>query len=397
MATTLYFRSSTDQPRPYGGLFYRQTTWNYTGTSTSHSHSALSTSAGSGTGTTVLTSSVTGPQTAPGMCIYRMWSSPPISSSVTISGTVTLNAWHYEANMSANAAIGYVIWVSRPNGTQSVIVNSNRGTESGTSIAESSWTATPTSTTLNPGDCIVAGVFFDDASGTTMATGYQLFFGHDGGTGTGQYDSSITFTENLSFLSAASGTTTNLLSASSDISGTGYKKIWTDSASSQATYTVNTSEVPGQWTSTAGGSTVEWYTPQLSATTIEGYFSASLYGQESNASANTTYLILVFKTASDGTNPIKVGQGAAVNELSVGADASVSIVGHIKADISNGERLRVLVYRYSCAGAYAVSSYQATLVVEGSTVSSITWPATLTEYSSGSSLSIGPGMAMMIS
>lgn len=385
MATTLYLIATTSGIIGIDGRPTDQSTAiSLTGTAALQ---MLSTTIGSTNSTaTVLCS--TGPKTAPGLFVNSgnspyLWISAPVSSSITISGTVTFNAWQAETAMTTNAAVGYIVWVARKDGSTSLIVSSNSGSEAAlTTPAENSWTATPTSTTLDPGDVIIVAAAFDDAPSVTMASGTATL-GYAGSAA--GHDSFIQFTENISFASlTSSGTTTNFLADASDVGGSGSKRLWTDSASGSATYTLNTASGAGpiQLTDTAGGTALEWYTPQLQAATIEGTFSASIYGVESGTSANTAPYIRVYKTNSDGSNPIQVGRGGGTTEFGT-TIAARTLKGHMGTTIVNGQRLMVRLYVYPppLTGNMGNGFTTSMTMEDAASVSQITWPATLTEYS----------------
>lgn len=117
--------------------------------------------------------------------------------AVTISGTITFNIRGLESNALANA--GFQVKVERCNAAgvvQSTIVNSERGTEMGTSDAANNWTASPTSTALSDGDRLKITVYANDAGGN-MTSGRTVTISLDGPTAAAAGDSYVTFTENF--------------------------------------------------------------------------------------------------------------------------------------------------------------------------------------------------------
>lgn len=111
------------------------------------------------------------------------WYTRPLDA-VTISGTLTLNVWMSESNMSANVDAGIRIFRTDNSGTDvSTIVTTYRGVEVAvTTRAVNNWTASPTSTTLSAGDRLrfeihggdtlaqASGFTFDGSWGATSAS-----------------------------------------------------------------------------------------------------------------------------------------------------------------------------------------------------------------------------------
>jgi len=128
--------------------------------------------------------------------------SAPLSSAVTISGTITPNLWVKESNAAANGALRFeVFWWSPTGGLQSIGVSTDGGmTECGTSYAvRTTPTLTPTSTSFAVGDRVGAAFYIDDGNGVTMASGYNVYLDWGGATAGLDGDSYLTFTEALSF------------------------------------------------------------------------------------------------------------------------------------------------------------------------------------------------------
>ncbi len=115
---------------------------------------------------------------------------------VTVSGTITFNFWGLESSMSANAGFQCIIERRTSEGIFiSTVVNSEFGTELGTSAGVNNWTASPTSTTFALGDRLVVRVLFNDAGGT-MASGFTLTL-RAGGSVANTSDSWVQFTETI--------------------------------------------------------------------------------------------------------------------------------------------------------------------------------------------------------
>src|SRR5215469_15127028 len=83
------------------------------------------------------------------------WISEPLSAAFTIAGTITLNLWGLENNMSANAALNVAIdKISGVDNSITRIATSANATEMGTTAAAANFTVTPTSTAVARGDRI---------------------------------------------------------------------------------------------------------------------------------------------------------------------------------------------------------------------------------------------------
>lgn len=132
-----------------------------------------------------------------------VWISAPLSSGVTISGTITPNIWGYESNNACNCGFRYEVlrWSAAEGGIVSSlgIATDNGATEWGTSAAvRTSPTLTPTSTAFAVGDRIVIVVYNDDANGVTEASGRSWNLDIAGPAGA-DGDTYLSFTETISF------------------------------------------------------------------------------------------------------------------------------------------------------------------------------------------------------
>lgn len=123
----------------------------------------------------------------------------PLSADFTISGTITLNLWAFEATMNDNAAANAVIEkLDGATGALTQIAKTANATEVAvTTAAVNNFTVTPTSTACKRGDRLRLRIFADDA-GTMAAAG--TFTATVNGTSSGASgDSWVQFTENLTF------------------------------------------------------------------------------------------------------------------------------------------------------------------------------------------------------
>lgn len=135
-----------------------------------------------------------------------IWLSDPLSSGVTISGTITPNFHGLESSTSANAGFRYEVlrWSAAVGAIVSSLGISTDGgaTEWGSTTAvRTAPTMTPTSTNFVTGDRIVIVVYNDDgATVTETASARTWTLQYDAGTGvTG--DTYLSFTETISFSS----------------------------------------------------------------------------------------------------------------------------------------------------------------------------------------------------
>jgi hypothetical protein len=132
-----------------------------------------------------------------------LWISDPLSSGVTISGTITPNLWGLESAAQCNCGARYEVlrWnVSTGGISSSLGISSDGGlSEWGTSAAaRTAPTLTPTSTAFNAGDRIVIVIYNDDGNGVTEASGRNWTLDYDAGTSV-DGDTYLSFTESLSF------------------------------------------------------------------------------------------------------------------------------------------------------------------------------------------------------
>lgn len=342
---------------------------------------------------TLTRSTVTGP-TDPGLLVdpsdYTtggpVWLSRPLTSAVTISGTITFSLWANESSMSANVYARVVVWKVTPTGGSSVIIDSLRGTELGTSLSEFTWTGTPTSTDMAKGDMLMVGVYFS-SGGSTMAAGYTATLGYGAGDGfTG--DSFITFTETFSqsTQTVPGGTILNMLTAASDISGSGKKKMWTDTIANPATYTTTCGAIPEmvQMTDTGGGTALSWYSPPLTAVTFDNEM-CTVVANSWCTSAGRAFAYKIYKCDSDGSNEVHL---ATWRIWAVGTTSSSggSAYGWLNGSLTDGQRL--IVRLYATPGSTNTNSadsmtHSTRFADSAVTVTYLRVNSTLTEYSAG--------------
>jgi len=344
-----------------------------------------STSRGS-TATNVTVTSVAGPTNGVEVGFASgpiEWLSPPLAAGVTISGSITFNIRAKHAGTDANAAPRVVIERVDKTGAivSTVISDAITTVELTGSEAAYNWSNTPTSTTFAEGDRIRIRVAFDDSFGGAQAqvTGQTLTFYFSGPTAAATGDSYVTFTETLTFYdSNPSGTLWYLADSVSDIVDQGAsndeKALVSAVGSSTVTAVRNTATgftSPLQWTKTAGGNTVEWYSPQLAAFTLSDFVRVGLYMLESNASANAGVNVEVAVVNNDGSGATVYGSGGPNNgvfrgdgELPTASGLRDHFICGPALAVTAGQRIRIRV-RLDDSGAALVTAFTATINYAG--------------------------------
>lgn len=137
-----------------------------------------------------------------------------------------------------------------------------------------------------------------------------------------------------------------------------------------------------QWTTTAGGNTVVWYSAQLQAATLTGIVWVYVWAAESNAAANGTIQAEVAVVNNDGSGATVYGASCYGGELSTTAQTVPIMVAGNATVISAGQRIRLKLNLDDYEGPL-VTGHTAT--VSYSTATGVTadtriqFPITLTE------------------
>ena len=332
----------------------------------------------------VSVSTVAGPtsgiELAVGSGVPLEWLSPPLAAGVTISGTITYNIRCAESAMAVNAGAQVVIErVDNTGAIISTVSNKEFGTEASvtTERADNFTDAAPASTTFNKGDRIRARVAANDAGGT-MAAGTFTFWlnGAAGATG----DSYVSFTEAITFQTTdPAGSQLFLTEVASGITdqgaGVDEKDLWTSRGSGVTTAVRNTATgftAPLQWTTSAGGNTIEWYSDPLSSFTLSGLVKCNLRLNESDASADAGANAELSIVSGDGSGASVFGSGgvqvddgsASTGELGTVEAAVVFYLAGQDISVAAGQRLRLRVRLDDSAGAL-VTGNTATLFYAG--------------------------------
>ena len=130
------------------------------------------------------------------------WFSQPLSSAVTISGTITPNIWGLESNNACNCGLRYEVlrWSVAQGGIVSSLgISTDDGVTEWTTSAtvRTAPTLSPTSTDFVTGDRIVIVLYSDDANGTTQGSGKTFTIHLAAATGV-DGDTYLSFTETIS-------------------------------------------------------------------------------------------------------------------------------------------------------------------------------------------------------
>lgn len=283
--------------------------------------------------------------TSSGGATFGEFISPPLAAGATISGTVTFNIRMSENSMSAN--VGPQVIIERLNSTMGVVstvINSEHGTETGTTETLHNWTGTPTSTTFAKGDRIRVRVCGNDAGGN-MAAGFTYAAYYNGPTAAASGDAYVTFNENLTFQTTdPTGTTLYpTTTAITDITADDDREMWTSrgSGTSSATGTSATGPMtPSQFQ--ISGTNVSWFTRGLTAFTLAGLVKINVRGSEDTAAANASIRAELAIVDNDGTNAVTwAASGIAAEELTTSEAAYTIYLAGADTAVANNQRLRI--------------------------------------------------------
>lgn len=305
------------------------------------------------------------------------WISEPLAADVTIAGSITFNLRMLESAMAANVGAQCVIErLDHLGAIISTVIDSEQGVELGTAEAAQNWSASPTSTAFNKGDRIRVRVAGNDAGGT-MASGNTFTFSYDGTTAAASGDSYVTFTETFSFMTASpAGSILYLTNVNGPAVGAAIEKeMRTARGDGVDSVIVNTATgwtAPIQWTDSAGGTVVEWYSKQLSAFTLAERVSLNIRALESSAAATAGLRMELATTDNDGSNVViwaaaNFNSDATVDRGEL-TNSEAAYVWHLGADdlaVSDGQRLRLRAYIDDTGNTPMVTGHTATLFYDG--------------------------------
>jgi hypothetical protein len=343
-----------------------------------------------GAGLTLVLSTVAGPTAglpfADGLGVV-LWATPPLAADVTIAGTITYSMYALENNMSANALLRAMLFKVDSNGEFTLISSSTDDAELATAKALHTWTATPTSTAMKIGDRLALAVLIDDSG--TMASGFTATLYFDG-SAANTANSNFSLTENLTFLTTApSGTSYFLRNTASDVTvGSAVKKALSTTQGAGTSSAIRSSATgpiafPGnQWTDSAGGTVIEWFTPQLNAFSLSGVVSV-VYGFAAALESLTTAAFVpeIAICDSDGNLQDVWATGYMFYNVGGGANIFTKYMSGPSMAVDQGGRIRV---RFYCADPFPVIQASGTnfeLRYDGTTTyaSKIQFSQTITE------------------
>jgi hypothetical protein len=324
------------------------------------------------------------------------WISDPLDAAVTISGTITFNIWAHESSMNANAGAQVVIErLDNKLAVISTVVNSEKGTELGTSSAVQNWTAAATSTAFAKGDRIRVRIAFNDAGGT-MASGFTLTATVGAASAGVSGDSFVSFTETLTFMAEPAGTVVYLTDTAGEIdpggAGVDSKEMWTSRGSGSVDAVRDTAAgytAPLFWTKTAGGNTIEWYSRKLTAFTLAGLVRANIRGLVSAVNTRAVVRAELAVVNADGSGAVIFGEAGHEADTELNTTDTAYSIGIAGPDISvtNEQRLRLRLYVDDETFAL-VTGRTATVTYSGATGgaagdSFLTLPQSVTEFAGG--------------
>lgn len=405
MATDLFFWQTT-QGSP--GIRHGDTLLRLDGSASTNWDTRLARDSRPGTGSSVSlnTATVNGPTSGIECGPASDWLSAPLAADVTISGTITLNLYGSENSMSANVAINAKIDRVRPDGTITQIAKSANVTELGTTSGVFNFTVTPTSTACLKGDRLRLIVFGDDSTGANMASGFTFTFIYGATSAASSGDSWIRFTENLTFMSTTPAGSQLFLRATTGpaVNSADEREMWTSRGASSTTATVNTVSGmtnPVQWTASAGGSVIEWYTRPLTAFTLSDLVYANIRLGCSNTACRVGPRLELAVCDGDGTNVTVLTSWVFYDQASMFATpVSGNLNGELTTtadddrrtwfsvpttSVADGQRLRLRMYADDCH-LPQVSGHTAFVSFDGPTASAagdsyITLSQSVTEFS----------------
>lgn len=373
MATTLYMRNVADnETRWSNGVLYT----GLDGNTYSWRKLPLYTTAGTATAGTVQVreSTVAGPTNgielggtaAAGAPPVVIFISPVINAFTVMDGTITVNLLAYESNAAANAAINVrIMRINGADNTISEVVRSANTTELPTAVAAQNFTVDPPSTGFNRGDRIAVIIYADDAS-SNMASGYNVHVNFDGASGTNGF-SYVTFAEDFTFTTSASGTTFYFTNTASDVTPASglAKSIWTSRGAgliSAATSTQTGPVTAIRCTATAGGSVLEWYTPPLQEVRLTAPMYVVMYMLSSNTGANATLGIEIAICDIDGSNAVVWSKNQYPDEPILSSGGFGMFVQGQGLWVGNSQRLRFRPYIDDSVGTNVATTAGQTMV-----------------------------------
>lgn len=346
-----------------------------------------------GLATTLTATTVAGPTSGVEFGTPTEWISEPCAEAVTIAADITFNLWAFESAMTANAGLQVIIERLDSQGQiASTIINSERGTELGTSAAANNWTATPTSTNMLKGDRFRIRVLINDAGGTMAAANTAtLRYNFDAAT---TADSFVTFGETFNLgATDPSAQTLYFTNTNSDLDtgNSSEKEAWTARGAASTDAVRSTAAgytTPLQFKNSGQTQDLTWWTKKLQAFTLSGQVKFNVRARESNASANAVLRAEVVVTDENGANPTVWGAASESFELTTGETQRVVRVHGNDLSVAEASRLRFRVYLDDNPLFAMGSGFTATATFNGATSGAagdtfVVLPTAVSEFVSG--------------
>lgn len=323
------------------------------------------------------------------------WITPPLAAAVTISGSITFNLWMAESGMNANAASNCVIdKIAATDQTITQIIKTTRTTEMGSTVPPTTaenFAQTPgAGVACNRGDRLRFRLFADDAG--TMASGFTITAYFNGGAAA-RGDTFCSFTESLTFESDPAGSVIYFTDTAAGIDpGSAIEKeAWTSRGSGVTTAVTNMQAgwvAPIQYTDTAGGTVLEWYTRPLTAFTLSGMIGLNLRAKvQTSSSGQNRAEIAICNTNGTGATVWGVSLfQSSPNPILLTTELAAGVyVGGDDTAVTDGQRIRVRIYiddenAFAMTGSQTATFYYAGTSGGASGDSFMTLPQTVTEF-----------------
>lgn len=404
MATTLYFRGAPwGSGNEYGKWSPGTNLANLAGSNVGWSVFRWHTTRGAASDNVTRTT-IAGPTQGLEMgSAYNHWNCAPFTADTTISGTITANLRFATANVTANTISRVIVERVDTEGViQDTIVDTTDTVEHHSATTEQAynWTASVTSTLVHKGEFLRCRVVIDDTSvGDAMQSGHVITFYNSGPTAGASGDSYITFSTTLPLPTdfPTAGTVVYPTSTDSDVNpgGVTAKRAWTTAGFGSITATLNSVAgwtPPLQWTNSAGGTAIEWFTPQLEAVTLGGSVKIDQRGLESAAPVNAAPRCEIAVCNSDGTSPVIWGVRSSPTEFGTTDANQVYVVSGDDVSIIQGQRIRIRFYADepgpSAMGSGGSISMTYNANVSGAGFTFLTFPVTLVEFVGGTVVNV---------
>ena len=331
---------------------------------------ALSPSRGNGVGSeqvvTVL-GPVSGLEVGAATPLPAVWYSPPLASSVTISGSITWNLWADQNSGIANATIGGILEVV--NGATGAFTEIDRATygpelviDAGGGSDPCNFSETPGAGVLcNKGDRLRVRVYADDATAVTMAASFQVGFDYAADMVGSRGDSWVGLNETITFVSEPAGTQMFLTNAASAVS-TASVDLEARPSRGSGVVTGDTTQVAGwtsplQATSTGGGTVIDWFTRPLGAFTLSGAARVNARTQISSGTGTSGSSVRceIARVEADGSSATIWGVANSWPEVGTSQAVQSFLVGGDDLAVSDGQRLRLRFF-FDDAGNYPMTN-----------------------------------------